>query len=75
MSVSVYYARANPFELRLLNTQRPHTDGIHLKTDTVLNDETSEIERDLCAFGSKGGSVGHSPLWNISYIIALVIHS
>ena len=25
--------------------------GSKLKTDTVLNDETSEIERDLCAFG------------------------
>ena len=24
------------------------------KTDTVLNDETSEIERDLCAFGPIG---------------------
>ena len=24
-------------------------------TDTVLNDETSEIKRDLCAFGSTGG--------------------
>ena len=29
--------------------------GSRLKTDTVLNDETSEIERDLCAFGPIGG--------------------
>ena len=28
--------------------------GKKFKTDTVPNDETSEIERDLCAFG--GGS-------------------
>ena len=49
--------RANPTELGLLNTQRPQTDGTKLKTDTVLNDETSEIERDLCAFGSGGGGV------------------
>jgi len=27
-------------------------DGINLKTDIVLKDEMSEIERDMCAFGS-----------------------
>ena len=32
--------------------------GSTLKTDTVLNDETSEIERDLCAFGPIGGGGG-----------------
>ena len=31
---------------------------LKLKTDTVLNDETSEIERDLCVFGSIGGGGG-----------------
>jgi len=46
--------RANPSEVWLLNTQRRHTDGINIKTDTVLNDETSEIEWDLWAFGSTG---------------------
>ena len=36
-------------------TQRPHTDGIKtLKMDTVLNDEASEIVRDMCAFGLIG---------------------
>ena len=49
--------RANPSELGFLNTQRPQTDGTTLKKDTVLNDETSEIERDLCAFGSVGGGM------------------
>ncbi len=29
--------------------------GSKLKTDTVLTDETSEIEPDLCAFGPIGG--------------------
>ena len=29
--------------------------GSKLKTDTVLNDETSEIERDMCVFGPTGG--------------------
>ena len=58
--------RANTPELRLFDTQRPHTDGIKLKTDTVPNDETSEIERDLCAFGSIGGCPS-------SYQIALII--
>ena len=48
--------RANTSELGLFNTQRPHTDGIKPKIHTVLNDETSEIERDMCAFGSIGGS-------------------
>ena len=51
--------RANPSERGLFNTQRSHTDGI--KTDTVLSDETSEIKRDLCAFGSIGGS-GPAPI-------------
>ena len=45
--------RAIPSKLGLLNTQRPHTDGI--ETDTILNDETSKIKGDLCAFGSTGG--------------------
>ena len=31
--------------------------GSRLKTDTVLNDETSEIERDLRAFGPIWGGV------------------
>ena len=30
------------------------------KTDTVLNDETFDIERDLCAFGHIGG--GTAPI-------------
>ena len=34
----------------MYNTQLPHTDG-KLKTDTVLNNETSVYERELCAFG------------------------
>ena len=34
-----------------LGTQRPHADGTKLKADTAINDETPEIERDLCAFG------------------------
>ena len=49
----------------LLNTQRPHADGINNKIYTVLNDETFEIERDLCAFGSTGGRPS-------SYLITLV---
>ena len=43
--------RVNTSELGLFNTQR------YIKTleiDTLLNDETSEIERYLCAFGSIG---------------------
>ena len=39
------------------------------KTDTVLNDKTSDIDRDLWAFGSvrrRGGGGCHS-----SYLIAL----
>ena len=37
-------------------TQRPHTDLDQnvKKMDTVLNDEASEIERDMCAFGLIG---------------------
>ena len=56
---------AHTSELGPFNTQRPHADGIKkLKTDTVLNDVTSEIERDLCAFDSIGGSqlLSNSPL-------------
>ena len=49
------------------NTQRPHTDGIKLLKNTVLNDETSEIERDLCGVGSIGGRCPSS------YLIALVV--
>ena len=52
--IRAIYIRAGVF-----NTQPPHTDGIKKrKTDTVLNDETSEIERDLCAFGSIWGGGG-----------------
>ena len=58
--------RANTSELRVFNTERPHTDGITLKTDTVLNDKTSEIERDLCAFGLIAGDCPSS------YLIALL---
>ena len=32
--------------------------GSTLKTYTVLNDETSEIEGDLCVFGPIGGGGG-----------------
>ena len=41
----------SPSELRLLSTQHHHTDGITIKTDNLLNDQKSEIERDLSAFG------------------------
>ena len=34
---------------------RPQTDGFKLKTDTVLNDEASDIERDMCSCVSIGG--------------------
>ena len=44
------YSRANPSELGILNTHRPHTVGIKTKTDIVLNDETSEIERSVCVW-------------------------
>ena len=54
--------RANTSELGLFNTQRPHTDGTKTETDTVLNYETSEIERDLCAFGSIGWVGSSAPI-------------
>ena len=38
-----------------------------LKTDTLLNNETSEIKRDMCAFGSTYGGG--------SYLIDLVLLS
>ena len=53
-------ARANTSEMGLLDTQRPHADGIKHKTGTVLNDGRSEIERDLCAFGSTGSAPVHT---------------
>ena len=44
-----------------------------LKTDTVLKNETSEIERNLWAFGSTGGGVSqlfsNSPGSTLNYIL------
>ena len=38
------------------NTQRPHTDGITIKTDTVRDDDTSDnYYGELCAFGEARG--------------------
>jgi len=51
--------RANTSELGLFQHTAPSrtwSQKSKLKTDTVLDDETSEIERALCAFGFIGGS-------------------
>ena len=51
-------SRANLSEIAFLNTSALTRMVYKLKTDTVLNDESSETERDLCAFGSTGGGGG-----------------
>ena len=56
----VCLTRANISKLGIFNTQRPHTGGIK----TILNNETSKIEQDLCA--SRQGEVLQL------YVIALV---
>ena len=64
--------RANASELRHFNTQRPQTDEMKTeKKDTVLNDETSAIERDMCAFGPIGGGEVFNRGSPSSYQIAL----
>ena len=56
LNILLTQGRANTPELGLFNIQRPHTDRI--KPHTILNDETSAIERDLYAFGATMGGGG-----------------
>ena len=41
----------------LQNTAPSHGWDQNIKTDAILNDETTEIERDLCAFGPMEGGL------------------